>query len=562
MMQKWYKFTKFPDINTREHVLSIVIILLSFAVYFNSLKGDFIWDDIEQIVENPVIKNILNIPSFFTSDLWKLIGNPTIASHYYRPFFLFSLAIDYQLWGLNPLGYHITNLILHGIASFLVYQIGRNLFKHNIPAFISAIFFVVHPVHVESVTWISGRTDPMAAVFFLLSFYLYILFVEKNRITFLMLSLIAYIFSLLSKEMSITLPLLLLAYEISYKHTPSPYSSPHRGEGWVRGLFLGRIKSLQIIGVYLFISLAYLYIRTTILGEITGGDSSSAPIDKRLWTSFGILLNYLRIMILPVNLKILYDIPLKESLLDWQVISSIVVLTVIFILNIWTYHINKTIFFASLWFFITILPVTNIVPLKPTMMAERYLYIPSISICFLGGFAFYSAYQRDISWLVYLKSLIIIILLFFSVITFYRNSLWKNEVVYFTRMTEDAPQNAYAHHNLGDAYRRRGEMKSAIIEWGKAVDIYPLHPEANNSLANIALMQGDYPEAVRKYTVAIQGKRENAEAHYNIAIALEKLGRFNEAASHYKEFITMASAQYQSIIEEIKIKIKFLEEAH
>src|SRR3989304_8889856 len=99
-------------------VLGLFVIFSSLAVYINSLSGDFIWDDIEQIADNPVIKDIRNIPSFFTSHLWSLIRNPTIGSYYYRPFFLLSLAVDYNLWGLNPLGYHITNLILHALASF------------------------------------------------------------------------------------------------------------------------------------------------------------------------------------------------------------------------------------------------------------------------------------------------------------------------------------------------------------------------------------------------------------------------------------------------------------
>src|SRR4030067_3703612 len=165
-------------------LLCLFVIFSSLAVYINSLSGDFIWDDIEQIVDNPVIKDIRNIPSFFTSDLWRLIENPTIGSYYYRPLFLLSLTLDYSLWNLNPLGYHITNLILHAINSLLIYQIGRRLFLHNAPAFLGAALFAVHPVHTESIAWISGRTDPITAVFFLLSFYRYILFMFAKGFMF------------------------------------------------------------------------------------------------------------------------------------------------------------------------------------------------------------------------------------------------------------------------------------------------------------------------------------------------------------------------------------------
>ena len=550
MVKEWYK---------KPAVLGLFVIFSSLAVYINSLSGDFIWDDIEQIADNPVIKDIRNIPSFFTSDLWRLISNPTISSYYYRPFFLLSLAVDYNLWGLNPLGYHITNLVLHSLASFLVYQIGRRLFLNSTPAFLGSMLFAVHPVHVESIAWISGRTDPMAAVFFLLSFYLYILFRDGKGFIMLIVSLIAYFFSLLSKEIGITLPLLLLIYELSFKQQSviqDKHSHPLLTKGGWGDFRDNRIRILQIAGIYLVISVAYLYIRALVLGETIGQSASSPPIDKRIYTSFGIILDYIRIMILPVNLKVLYDTPLRESFFDWKVISSLFLLAAVFISTLMSYRKNKTVFFIAVWFFITILPVSNIVPLKPTMMAERYIYIPSIGICLLGGLVSYKICRIGSPLFSYSKALILILFSIFSLITFQRNKLWTNETVYFAKAAEDASQNAYAHHNLGDVYRKTGRMKQAISEWQKAVEIYPLHPEANNSLANIALMQGDYPEAVRRYRIALKGRPENSESHYNLALALERLGNTDEAISHYREFIRRASPNYQDIIEQVAERLR------
>src|SRR3989344_602213 len=508
IVKEWYK---------KPAVLSIVVIFSSLAIYINSLGGDFIWDDIEQIVENPAIKDIGNIPSFFTSDLWRLISNPTIGSYYYRPFFLLSLAVDYNLWKLNPFGYHISNLILHAISSFMVYLVGRRLFSNHMAAFIGSMLFAVHPVHVESVAWVSGRTDPMAALFFLLS-----------------------------KEIGITLPLLLLVYELSFK----PQAEPKHY----------RIKSLKVIGIYLIISLVYLYMRALVLGEAIGEFSASPPLEKRIYTSFGVILDYIRIMVLPVNLKLLYDVPLRESIFDLQVISSLLLLCAVFIATLLTYRKDQMVFFAAAWFFITILPVSNVVPLRPTMMAERYLYIPSVGICLLEGLVFYKIYQAGSLLSPHLKVLMFLIFIILSAMTFQRNKLWKDEATYFTKMVEDAPQNTYAHHNLGDAYRKTGNVDKAIKEWEMAIQLYPLHPEANNSLANVALMQGDYPEAVRRYRMALKGRPENPESHYNIALALEMLGNTDEAISHYREFIRRASPKYQDIIEQVAAKLRRSEE--
>jgi len=532
IVKEWYK---------KPAVLSIVVIFSSLAIYINSLGGDFIWDDIEQIVENPAIKDIGNIPSFFTSDLWRLISNPTIGSYYYRPFFLLSLAVDYNLWKLNPFGYHISNLILHAISSFMVYLVGRRLFSNHMAAFIGSMLFAVHPVHVESVAWVSGRTDPMAALFFLLSFYLYMLFKDGKGFTMLVFSLTTYLFSLLSKEIGITLPLLLLVYELSFK----PQAEPKHY----------RIKSLKVIGIYLIISLVYLYMRALVLGEAIGEFSASPPLEKRIYTSFGVILDYIRIMVLPVNLKLLYDVPLRESIFNWQVISSLLLLCAVFIATLLTYRKDQMVFFAAAWFFITILPVSNIVPLRPTMMAERYLYIPSVGICLLEGLVFYKIYQTGFLLSPYLKVLIFLLFIILSAITLQRNRLWKDEATYFAKMAEDAPQNTYAHHNLGETYRKAGNMDNAIKEWQAAIQLYPLHPEANNSLANVALIQGNYPEAVRRYKIAIQGRPENPESHYNIALALERLGDADEAAFHYREFIRRASPKYQDIIEQVKARL-------
>lgn len=531
MNSKWYE---------NPWVCTHIIIFFSFAVYINSLSGEFIWDDVEQIVENPVIKDIRNIPSFFTSDLWRLIDNPAIGSYYYRPFFLLSLALDYRMWGLNPFGYHVTNLAFHSLNSLMVYLIGRRVLKKNTPSFMAGMLFAVHPVHAESVTWISGRVDPLAFLFSFLSFYFYAIFTEKRKGLYLAVSLSTYFLSLLSKEMAITLPLLLLAYEISLR----PSVEFKRGNN----LF-------WILFPYFLITAIYLYLRAIILKGVIS-DLPAAPFSKRLYTSFGIILEYLRILILPVNLKILYDVPLAESVFQRQVIFSIALLITIIILIIFAYRRDKEIFFASVWFFITILPVTNIVPLRPTMMAERYLYIPSVGICLLLGLVFYRAYVANPSWSLYLKSLMLIILILLSLITFQRNRFWKNEVIYFTKWVKDAPDNAYAHHNLGDAYRKTGEMEQAVSEWEEAVRLEPSHSEANNSLGNIHLLQGNYPEAVRRYRIALQGMPENAGAHYNIAIALEKMGQTEEALFHYRRFITLAPARYKDIVEGVKRRLQ------
>ena len=194
----------------------ITIIIVTYAVFQNSLSNDFVFDDESVIIGNASIQNLSSIPKFFTADE----GFHKVIDRYYRPIVSSTYALDYSIWGLDPYGFHLTNVIIHIISCLLLFKIFRVLFwrykYRNLISLLSTLIFAVHPIHTEAVSWVSGRTDSLVTLFFFGSFLFYLEFTKEqeyhkednslHRITkknylYLALSLIFYAAGLLTKEM-------------------------------------------------------------------------------------------------------------------------------------------------------------------------------------------------------------------------------------------------------------------------------------------------------------------------------------------------------------------------
>ena len=581
-----------------------LITLLSCAVYLNSLGGEFVWDDVAQVRENPFITDLGNLPHFFSVNLGKYTAFPGF-SPYYRPLFLVSYALDYRIWGLNPFGYHLTNVFLHSLCSLLVYVIAVKLLEDVTAAFIAGTIFAVHPIHAEAVAWIAGRADLLAAVFVFASFYLYVTFRESGNKWRLAFSLLSCAFSFLSKEAAISLPLLIVAYA-----------------------FLGGERRQKaepaILWPVLFIVIAGLYfvLRTLVMGAIVLGHPDAPAINiGRFYPTIQALVEYLRLFLLPVGLKVLYFIPIRASLSIPEIVLSVSIVCLLSMALLIAYSRDGKLFFGLLWFFISIVPVLGAAGL--VLMADRYLYIPSLGLCLASGVLLSRLSKLAVATR-YNQALIATLLVLFFLTTARRNTVWKNEFIYFKQAVEDAPTfamsrnnlgkwyldnkmqqqavalfkkaveldpsysfalvnlgNAYlqmnqyddaiaafrkamstsprfadAYYNLGNAYREMARLEEAVKQWEITLALKPEHSEANNNLGNVYLLQGDYRKAAIRYAAALKGRPLNLEAHYNLATALEKQGDLKGAMAHYQKFVMLAPKEYKSTVAEVKRKLR------
>ena len=197
--------------NNRKYIL--VLILAGIAAYLTSFQNNFVWDDIGLISINPYIKNWKHIGDIFTSFLHHKTGE---GGTFYRPIVSLSFLIDYSIWKGNPVGYHLTNLMFHIVNAILLYKIIFTLFKEEKTALFTSLLFVVHPIHTEAVTYISGRADPIAALFLLSSLLLFITCGNQNKFKDMFFAAVFYILALLTKEYAVIFILLLAAYGLCF----------------------------------------------------------------------------------------------------------------------------------------------------------------------------------------------------------------------------------------------------------------------------------------------------------------------------------------------------------
>jgi len=590
----------------RQPLWALIVGVLGFAAYLNALGGEYVWDDIPQVLENPFIRDWRNLPNFFTANLATHTAFPG-AGPYYRPLFLISYVFDFSIWGINPFGYHLTNVVLHALCSVFVYLIAGRVFENFISAFIAGALFALHPIHSEAVAWIAGRADLLAAFFLFLSFYFYIQVRDTRGPRSLTSSLLLFALALLSKETAIVMPLLIAAHDYCHGRETERNASS----------FITR-------GVLLFLSLAVLYfvLRSVVLGSVVVGHPDAPPLTPaRIFDTWFVLLNYLQLVVLPANLKVFYHFPTKEFLsvifIGIGMGGYVIVAATMFFL----YWHDKKLFFCGVWFLVTLLPTLG--PAGITIMADRYLYIPSLGLCLAFGHLF-KKFERSNLRVQFAFVLVASILVVFFFLTWQRNKIWKNDLTYFTQATVDAPDlplannnlgkwylernrnkeavsffekalradpnyifsltnlgAAYtqmgwhkqaiatyqraiskkpdfadAHFGLGNTYREIGQFDEAITHWKMATLAKPEHPGANNNLGNLSLLQGKYHEAVGFYSAALKGQPLNAEAHYNLAMALEKQGNWEAAIPHYRTFVALAPEEYRTEVENIKHKLE------
>lgn len=516
-----------------QHLIPLLLIgILAISVYWNSLSGSFFWDDTFLIADNEAVKSL----SFHSIKAFFIDRNayPSAPGEIYKPLYLFSFALNYRLNGLNPMGYHATNLLVHLANSLLFYLLLIRLTDNARLSLISSLIFALHPIHTESVSWIKGRDDLLALLLMQLSLLAYIIGSDINRkILYICLSIVAYIMALLFKEMAVTFPGILLLYDLLLKG-----GKPH----------------ISRYIPYLIITLLYLSLRTYVLGQIAGTERWTGGITETTYTIIKSIGFYIKLLLLPINLCSDYGSYPFTNNPDIGVVLSAFAIAV-FCLILYGIRKRRIVIFAILWFFLTLLPVLNIIPIK-IGIAERYLYIPSIGFSVLIGFVLERSWVNKGIVMFFITAFVLI---FYSIGTLNRNEVWSDNSKMLKDTIDKFPGNARSHYNLGNLYKDRAEWDLALHHWKEATKFNPNHSEAHNQLGNLYLMKGEYILAHKEYEEALKINPNNIETYYNMAITLESLGNTAEALKYYKSFLNMAPERLKANIIQAKKRIYALE---
>jgi len=547
--------------NKRTYSLAGLVGVITFLVYLGSLHNDFIaeWDDGEYVLDNPFIRSIS--PAFFK---WAFFD---FYSSNWHPLTWISHALDYAIWGLNPLGHHVSNNILHAVNVFLVVVLIMRLqefAKGTVPsgqkgatlneagmlitAGVTGLLFGLHPIHVESVAWIAERKDLLCALFFLLSILAHLRYVSPSPLSphlkcgeagffpfwredgwvgrkWYFLSLSIFVLALMSKPMAVSLPIVLLILDWY------PLSRLHPGKAALAA-FVEKIP---------FFAFSLISSALTILAQRAGGaiiEIRVVPLSSRLLIAVQSLVAYIEKMIVPIELIPYYPYPKGVALFSVKSLLAIALVVGITFACAMISSKQKVWLAALGYYAITLLPVIGIVQVGSQSMADRYTYLPSLAPFLIVGLGASWVYNR---MMINRQRPALIVGIFFlctgvvifgclSFLTIRQIHIWENGLSVWSYVVEKEPGRAsIAYTNLGLVYQKMGRLSGALENYEKAIALDKYDYLAYNNRGTIFYKLGQFDKAVQSYDKAVTLKPDDYRAYYNRALTYDKVGRLNEA---------------------------------
>jgi tetratricopeptide (TPR) repeat protein len=574
-----------PAARFRLWLIPIFIALFALAAFSPALQNGFVnWDDDKSLLENPFYRGLhwANLRWMFT----------TFHMGHYQPLSWLTFALDHLFWGMNPFGYHLTNILLHSANAVLVYFLSRRLLALSPPgsnvvvlqlaAGFSALVFALHPLRVESVAWATERRDVLAAFFLLLTALGYLKSVDAvtsqayGRRWFAA-AVIFYLFSLLAKASGMTLPLVLLILDV--------YPLRRLGQpatGWLdpqaRKVWREKIPFFILALGAGAIALAAQYHAGALKPFEQYG------LAARLAQSLYGIAFYLWKTVAPFGLSPLYQMdhnPWDGRFLISGFIATAITLVLFMLRKRWPALLASWVTYV-----IMLAPTLGLAQSGPQLVADRYTYLASLSWAMLAGGGILCAASRwDKSHiksgaLVIAGGLGVALLVWFGALTWRQTQIWQDSerlwrhalaiqrgsayahnnlgmalveqnrldeaIVEFGEVLRIDPRDADGHYNLGNALARQGKLDAAVAQFRELLRIYPEHAKARYDLGNALARQGELDEALRHFRAALRYAPGNASAHYNAGLILLKQGGLDEAIDHFRQALGIDAAHVKA----------------
>jgi len=487
-----------------------VVVITTFFIYFKAISFNLLysWDDCDYVTNNDHIRSLqwVNIKLFFSSFY---IDN-------YHPLTMLFYAFDYKIGSSQPWVFHLNNILLHIINTYLVFVLIRKISPENIMvALITAAFFAVHPMHVESVAWVSERKDVLYSLFFLLSLIMYFDYNKNQKLKYLIFAGAFFVLSCLSKSAAVILPLVMLLIDYYVKRKLS---------------FKMIAEKIPFFAVSLVFGLVAVHSQK--------GALSMAPnmtIIEHVSVVTYSFMSYILKAFIPLNLSAVYTYPVQlGSTLPIMYYLSVLCVGLLLFFVIYSLRWGKDVVFGFLFFIITIILVLQFVQVGATAMSERYTYIPYIGIFFMIGKLF--TYLSDLKVSYKRVSIAILVLGFitFSIIADARVSKWENDDTLFSDVITKFPNSYISYNNRGVYYveyyannlfindnsKKDMYIKKGITDFEKAI-IFAYSPgekgDANNNMGFARYLSGDYKSALSFYEKSIASNPDNGLSYLNRA---------------------------------------------
>ncbi len=501
-----------------EAALVLTLVLAAVASYGPALTAGWIWDDDDYVTHNDTLRDLDGLRR-----IWFEVG----ATPQYYPLVHTTFWLEYRLWGLEPAGYHTVNVLLHALNALLLWRLLRRL---GVPgAWWAGLLFALHPVHVESVAWVTERKNVLSGVFYLGAATAFLAMGEqrdtRQRMTRYALSLILFLAALLSKTVTATLPAALLVVLWWQRRWPAWRESLLTLPMFVAGAAMGLLT---------------VWMERAHVGAV--GTDWSLSLAERALVAGRAVWFYLEKLAWPHPLMFVYPRWTIDPGSARQVLMTLAALALPIVLWLLSRRLGRAPLAAYLFFVLTLSPALgflNVYPMRFSFVADHFQYLASIGpIALAVGFAARAARDAGERGAAAFATAGTGCCLLLAVLTFQQARIYEDEETLWRETLKRNPQAAIAHNNLGAMLLERGELAPAEVHLREAALID--YPEAHNNLGILLSRLGREAEAVERYREALRLRPGFADAHVNLGVSLASAGRFEQAAAEFERALETA----------------------
>ena len=509
-----------------------LLIVLMTAIIYGRVRGfEFVnYDDDRYVAENAFVMRP------FTPDSLRWAFTTGYFANWH-PVTWLAHMLDYRLFGMNPAGHHLVNVLIHAFNAILLFEILRRACAREgdctpdrASAFwcsaLAALLFAVHPLRVESVAWVAERKDVLSACFGLLALLAYVAYAKRPTIVRYLLIVAPLALGLMSKSMLVPLPALLLL--LDYWPLRRVEAGPDSGSlAWRRWMWLG-LEKVPLFALSLGTALLAMQLKSSQTTSV------SARAGQALLATTG----YLWKMLWPSRLAVFYLH--RGASVSWGAgLLLCVALGLITVAALCAWRKRPYLTVGWLWYLGALAPASGIVQIGAHGMADRYTYLPSVGLCIMLAWGLGDWAGGNPARARAVAAVASAVLVAFSVVSFRQTGHWRNSETLWRRAIAATDENEMAHVKLGTALMARGAYAEAGVQFEEALRIRPDSDRAMNNLASLQLSQGRPDQALSFAAQALAMNPDNVLAHINAAIALASLERMDEAMAHFTQALKL-----------------------
>ncbi len=522
-------------------IAATLVALASFSAFLPALSNQFVnWDDYETLLDNSRYRGLAwsHLRWMFT----------TFYMGHYQPLSWLSFALDYSIWGTNPVGYHLTNLILHAVNAVLFFFLARLLLSRALAmpndagqsaimlgAALAALLFSLHPLRVESVVWATERRDVLSVLFYFMALYCYISADRSDQSSrrLLAMSVLLYALSLFAKGTAMTLPAVLLLLDVyPLGRLPGALSAWFRPK--YRAVLWEKLPYVILAAVFAVVA-------------ITAQQNTGAlrPVQQYFITYrvgqavYGFCF-YLWKSLVPLHLSPLYELPFDFD--AWMPLFYLCGFAVLAI-TVALYCLRRrwpALLASWLYYLILLVPVAGLAQSGPQLVADRYSYLSCLSWALLAGgglsrFLIFAGGAAGRSRLVVVSSAALLMTL--AVMSWQQSKVWRDTMTLWRRVIAVAPNSSIAYYNLARTYEDQGDFAQSLEHYRRALENNPLNADAQYNLARLLAKRGMVSEAIAGYRRALQIRPKDADAHNNLGLLIARQGDVEAATAEFRSAI-------------------------